>query len=352
MPRPLRIINSCAPVRICDIGGWTDTWFAKYGSVLNLSVYPFVHVQLFVYPPEAGKPDITVFAENYNERFQLEAGKVPLAGEHALLKAAISYMGLPADMAVELHIYSEMPPGASTGTSASVSIALIGALDLLRPERMTPYEIACAAHGVETKMLGLQCGVQDQLASAYGGINLIEITDYPRAAVSPVRVSDGVWWELERRLMLVYLGSAHVSSDVHRQVIANFEQSGADDPRLAGLRRAAHRAKNALLRGDFGAFAEAMKVNTELQKQMHEDIFGDKARTVVETAVRCGALGYKLNGAGGNGGSITLLFGESSHEKRLFQDALSAVLPDARIIPVALSRFGLQTWEVASEQAR
>ena len=37
--RPDRIINSVAPMRICDNGGWTDTWFARYGKVFNIAVY-------------------------------------------------------------------------------------------------------------------------------------------------------------------------------------------------------------------------------------------------------------------------------------------------------------------------
>ena len=50
--RPLRVINSVAPIRICDNGGWTDTWFADYGKVFNIGVYPYVEVQVEVYPRE------------------------------------------------------------------------------------------------------------------------------------------------------------------------------------------------------------------------------------------------------------------------------------------------------------
>ena len=44
--KPLRIINSVAPIRICDNGGWTDTWFAGYGSIFNIGVYPYAEVQI------------------------------------------------------------------------------------------------------------------------------------------------------------------------------------------------------------------------------------------------------------------------------------------------------------------
>jgi D-glycero-alpha-D-manno-heptose-7-phosphate kinase len=72
---------------------------------------------------------------------------------------------------------------------------------------------------VETERLGLQSGIQDQLCSAYGGINFIEMQNYPYASVSQITVSNPIWWELERRLVLIYLGNSHDSSQVHEMVI-------------------------------------------------------------------------------------------------------------------------------------
>ena len=48
--QPLRIINSVAPIRICDNGGWTDTWFAEHGKIFNIGVYPYAEVQIEVFP--------------------------------------------------------------------------------------------------------------------------------------------------------------------------------------------------------------------------------------------------------------------------------------------------------------
>ena len=81
------------------------------------------------------------------------------------------------------------------------TVAMLGALDLLTPGKRTPHEIALLAHRVETEKLGLQCGIQDQLCSAYGGICFIEMFQYPLASVSQILVSNNIWWELERRLV-------------------------------------------------------------------------------------------------------------------------------------------------------
>ena len=117
-------------------------------------------------------------------------------------------MHVPQDLTFEVSIYSEAPSGASTGTSASITVALVGALDCLTPGRMTSHEAAYAAQKIETEMLHLQCGIQDQLCAAYGGINYIDMFDYPYASVSQIVVPNTIWWELERRLSLVYLASA------------------------------------------------------------------------------------------------------------------------------------------------
>ena len=64
-------------------------------------------------------------------------------------------------------------------------------------------------------MLGVESGIQDQLSAAFGGINYIEIDRYPDATVRSLPV----WDELGSLLTLVFLGRAHDSSSVHRQVI-------------------------------------------------------------------------------------------------------------------------------------
>ena len=66
---PVRIVNAVAPIRICDNGGWTDTWFAEYGKIFNIGVYPYAEVQIEVYPYEGLGERIVIHAENYGERF-------------------------------------------------------------------------------------------------------------------------------------------------------------------------------------------------------------------------------------------------------------------------------------------
>jgi D-glycero-alpha-D-manno-heptose-7-phosphate kinase len=341
--RPVAVVNSVAPIRICDNGCWTDTWFAGHGQVFNVAVHPCAEVQVTVRRGGDPADRVVLHPENFGGPYAVRHESAPW-GPHPLLEAALAYMKVPRDLRLEVSIHSEAPAGAGTGTSAAVTVALVGALDALTPGRLTPHEVAAAAQRVETEMLHRQCGIQDQLASAYGGINYIEMFVYPHASVSPVLVPDPVWWELERRLVLVYLGKSHDSSALHEAVIRSLESAGPDSPAIVELRRTAPRSRDALSAGDFEALGRAMTESTEAQGRLHPALVGTEACRVIEIARAHDALGWKVNGAGGEGGSLTLLCGESSSRKRSLVREIEQDSPHFRSVPVHLSRHGLRVW--------
>lgn len=345
MESPLRRIRSAAPIRVCDNGGWTDTWFAEHGAIFNIAVSPACEVQVDVFERSPGEPQVELHAENYGERYEVDP-KATSWDRHPLLEAAIQRMGVPENLRAKVSLFSEAPAGASTGTSAAVTVALLGALDALTPGTMSPHQVARTAWSVETEMLGQQCGIQDQLASALGGINYIEMFQYPNAEVSQLRIPDPYWWELDRRLVLIFLGKSHQSSEVHRQVIRRLEEEGAGAPALGKLRSTAPESRDAVYAGDWGALGAAMSRNTEYQRELHPELVSSEAERIWRIAESHGALGWKVNGAGGDGGSVTLLCGPDAAEKRTLIREIEAENPRWRSIRIGLSRTGLRVWEV------
>lgn len=342
-PVPLRIVNATAPIRICDVGGWTDTWFSGHGNVFNIAVRPNVEIQVKVHDKGALENAVVLDTEDSDARFAFEVGALP--GRSPLIEAAVADIGLRGDVAVEISISSRAAAGSSTGTSAATAVALIGALDLLRGGRMTPVRVAYAAHRVEVERLGLQSGIQDQLCAVHGGINYMTIPSYPRASVRGIRVPNSVAWELEGRLLLVFLGHAHVSSDMHDLVVERLTRSGEGPSLLGKLRVCAEAARDAVYAADFGALGRAMIENTEAQDALHPGIISKQARAVIEEAAAHGALGWKVNGAGGEGGSITLLTGPDVSSRRALVQALRQMDETLEVIPTSLSRHGLRVWE-------
>jgi D-glycero-alpha-D-manno-heptose-7-phosphate kinase len=339
------IIKCTAPIRICDLGGWTDTWFAGTGKVLNLAVFPSVEVTVVTRPKKARQPQITIYAENYHDVYDLDASST-LWTKHPLIEAGFKLFELPEKVHLDVTIFSEAPAGAATGTSAAVSVAILGALDLIGSRSLTSYELGRKAHYIESEMLRLQSGIQDQLCAAYGGINFIEMTKYPEASVSPVHLTDEMSWELESRLLLIYLGKPHSSSAVHETVIKRLEQSPKFRRYLQPLRDAAVAGKQALLRADLSAFGEAMIENTAAQKKLHPDLIGERAVKVINLATSFGVAGYKVNGAGGAGGSVTLLLKAGARDKHRFISEIEKAHPDFRNIPVRLAPQGLRRWKL------
>jgi D-glycero-alpha-D-manno-heptose-7-phosphate kinase len=342
--KPLRVINSVAPIRVCDNGGWTDTWFAESGNIFNIGVYPYVEVQIEVYPFSHQAERIIIYAENYGQRYVMDT-ETDGWSHHPLLEATIELMQVPDDLAFQVTIFSEAPAGASTGTSAAVTVAMVGALDYLTPGRMTPHEVAYTAHAVETQMLKRQSGIQDQLCSAYGGVNYIDMHQYPHATVSQIQVPNAVWWELERRLCLVYLGKSHDSSQVHEKVIRELEDAGPNCEQLEALRATARQSRDAMYAGDLCALGRAMTNNTEAQGRLNPALVSADARRVIEIAREYDAIGWKVNGAGGDGGSVTLLCSALSHAQRAMIREIEKDNALFKHIPTYLSRYGLRIWE-------
>ena len=324
------MIEAWAPVRICDNGGWTDTWFGAPGRVLNVAVSPGVHVCVAATTAtDAVILDVRAFGDRY--RVVPGAARVP---RHLLLEAAIDAFPPPGDHGVEITVACGVPPGCGTGTSASVAVALVGALAGLHAQPISPSELAYAAHRLEVEVLGAETGIQDQLSAAFGGINYLEINSYPHATVQPLPP----WEELSAGLSLVFLGRPHDSSAIHRRVIEEAKHTGA--AAFGRLRLAADAARDAVIAQDLESFGRAMIANTEAQMLLHPGLVGTDARRVID-AVAADALGWKVNGAGGDGGSLTLLSAEPE-AKRHLEQRVTALDARYQVLPVQISSAGLE----------
>jgi D-glycero-alpha-D-manno-heptose-7-phosphate kinase len=334
------VITASAPVRMCDCGGWTDTWFAGHGRVFHMAIEPRVHVRVEASARRESAAPAVIHADNYGDAYGFVPGRRPW-GPHPLIEAAIESVGVPDDLCIDLSVHSDMPPGASTGTSGAVVVAIVGALQSLQGIKVDPGTVARAAHAVETERLGQQSGVQDQWAAACGGINDVEISRYPNATVTRIAVPDGWRDTLESQLLLVYLGRSHSSSAVHEAVIHDVLDAGPARAVLDDLRAAAADARDAVMACDLTALGGAMRDNTAAQRRLHPSLVGPDAERVIIVAREHGALGWKVNGAGGEGGSVTVLCDPHRGTRIRIEAAVDGQCPSCRVIPIRLASTGL-----------
>jgi D-glycero-alpha-D-manno-heptose-7-phosphate kinase len=372
---------------VCDVGGWTDTWFGSPGQVCSIAVSPGVQVlaELVHQPGPEGDgaglvhlvaPDL---GEDYrfgpatapvspaptpsggagaaagaaaaaaadanadvdanadegvdaeaNEDVSAWDGYVPVRQpllEHAVAEVLTRHPLAPGE-AVRVTITSAVPVGASLGTSAAVLVALLAALDGLlgghglpagspdAPDPVDRPDLARRAHAVETGRAGREAGVQDHWAAALGHAQHLVVDTYPSVRARRLALADHVAGELAERLVTVVFGP-HDSSAVHGEVVhALLSCDGAahDRVRQATRRLAALAAEaaGALERGDVDAWAAVLTRSTDVQAELHPGLVGPAHQAAIEVAASLGAAGWKVNGAGGSGGSLTVVAGRSS----------------------------------------
>ncbi len=320
-----------APVRTADIGGWTDTWFAGVGAVCNVAIDHRAQVTV-VHDPDSS-PMVDLALAITGERYSFRPGEAP--GRHSIIENAISE-AMPKG-SVTIAIDNSIEPGSGLGTSAAVMVALVAGLLACDGHEFDPADIASRAHRYETST-GKQSGVQDHWASAWGGISLLTV-DYPAVVRTPVAIADTTAAELARRLHTVYLGSPHASSALHDEVIARLEAERA--PCLDDMRTAAMAAAAALADGDLDAYGAALSAHHEAVRTMHPGLIGRDANELVDLAGSFGACGWKVNGAGGEGGSMVVLGPADTDDNAILRAAITAH-GEWRVIQAALGAAGVR----------
>ena len=131
---PSRVVRASAPLRINDIGGWTDTWFSGEGKVLNLAISPPVQVEIKAYPNEKKrKKRVLVRALDYGDSFWMDPDE-PDYAIHSYLQGAIHSLRILKRYELDVCVSARFPAASSVGTSASVCVALIGAIAALSPQ--------------------------------------------------------------------------------------------------------------------------------------------------------------------------------------------------------------------------
>jgi len=329
----MKIIYSRAPVRVCDIGGWTDTWFYNHGAVFNFCVDLYSYIRLV----ENNTNSINIISENLdlNEKIR-DYRKIEYNGTLDLLKAAIKRMEINSGL--DVYARSDAPPGCGTGTSASIAVALIGALSKYSDQYMNPYQIAELAHKLETEELDLESGVQDQYAAAFGGFNFMEI-NYPNVKISNIEVNKKRIFELESQMILVYFGSRS-SSEMHLQVIENYKEGKESTINaFEVLKKSANEMIKAINSEDIHEIGDIINQNWKAQKALHPMMTPLIIQKTEKIAFQKGAICFKCNGAGGGGSAIILA------EKGKEFDLKKALIKENLILlPCKLNLNGLEVY--------
>jgi D-glycero-alpha-D-manno-heptose-7-phosphate kinase len=161
--------------------------------------------------------------------------------------------------------------------------------------------IASLAYKLEETVAGVPCGSQDQLAAAYGGVNVWYWQDRPGQShyKRKVAVKKKYHKELERRLVLAYCGKPHVSKDINGRWIQQF-LSGKNRAVWQEIIDQTRRFTEALANRNYHQAALHMNRETALRREMTPDVLDNVGVRLVENALQNGC-GARFTGAGGGG---------------------------------------------------
>ena len=181
-------------------------------------------------------------------------------------------------------------------------VAIVGAFAEFYNLPFGEYEIAKIAYDIERVDLGQAGGKQDQYAATFGGVNFMEFKKDNTVLVNPLRVKDKFLNELEFNLLLYYTDTSRFSSDIIEEQADNVKQKKSKSiEAMHQLKKQSKRMKEAILRGELDKIGEILDFGWQQKKQMAAGISNPAIDGIYEAAIKAGATGGKISGAGGGG---------------------------------------------------
>jgi D-glycero-alpha-D-manno-heptose-7-phosphate kinase len=300
------IIRSKAPLRLGLAGGGTDvTPYSDIygGAVLNATISMYAYATI-----EPAAPGYGIVIDSVDKNVTLrypDTIELPITGELDLIKGAYNkvvqlYTGKPVSFKITTWV--DAPAGSGLGSSSTLLIAVLGAFTEWLKLPLGEYDIARLAYEIERVDLGMAGGKQDQYAATFGGVNFMEFYENGKVIVNPLRIKDSVLNELSNNLILFYTETSRISSEIIlRQQKRVNEGSNDSVEAMHEIKHLAVLMKEAILRGEIDRMGELLNLSWVYKKQMADGITNPHIDQIYEKAVKAGATGGKISGAGGGG---------------------------------------------------
>lgn len=243
---------------------------------------------------------------------------------------------------VHIQIESASPPRSALGGSSAAAVAIISAVYKAMDKPIIPGQIAWLAHYIEAGVAGVPCGMQDQLAAAFGGVNQWFWKmgrSSPEFEQMPVFEYEDDINLFNLNILIAYCGIPHVSKDINKQWIDSFicGETRSVFKKIVDL---THQFSRAVKNQNFRQAADLMNQETKLRLGMTPDVLDNTGKKLFEKAMSCDC-GARFTGAGG-GGCLWAIGEAQDIEtlKPLWQDILSHV-ETAKVLDTKIENKGI-----------
>ena len=305
------MIISKTPLRISLGGGGTDlpSYYLNHeGFLIAAAIDKYIYILI-------NKTFDKKFFIKYSE---LERVSAPNEIKHPIVREAIKLLDLQSEP-IEICSVADIPAGTGLGSSSAFTVGLLKALHAYKGDIVSIRTLAEEACQIEIDILGERIGKQDQYIAAYGGLTTMEFRKDGYIWVDPLKISKETLYNLEDGISLYYTGYTHSASEILSEQDSKTKDSNNDMVQnLNYVKKLGYQSKDAFEAGDLLKFAEIMNTHWRYKKQRSSKMSNPFIDEMYEYALKNGALGGKLIGAGGGG---LLLF--YTTDKVRLRDAMS-----------------------------
>ena len=339
------IIRSKAPLRLGLAGGGTDVspYSDLYGgAILNITIGMYAYATI---KPLTGKK-IRIKAMDRLEEVVVDSNKkLEINGKLDLAKGV--YNRIVKDyvkkaLAFELTTFVDAPPGSGLGSSSTLVVAIVGAFVEWLKLPLGEYDIAQLAYKIEREDLGMHGGKQDQYAATFGGVNYMEFYAGDKVIVNPLRVKETTLHELENNLVLFFTETSRLSSEIIKKQSDNVKKKNTKSiEAMHSLKEQSVKMKEAILRGDVDKVGEILHYGWEHKKAMADGISNPMIENIYNAAIKAGATGGKVSGAGGGG---FMIFYAPYNSKFKVIETLNSI--GGKVMRYNFAPQGLTTWTI------
>jgi len=286
------MIITKTPFRVSFAGGGSDLrdFYLKngYGSVVSTAIDKYMYIMIHPYFHNMIRIKYSK-TEDVNEINEIQ---------HPLVRECLKLLKI--EKGIEIASIADVPAGTGLGSSSSFTVCLLHALYTYKGKFITKEKLAKEACKIEIDILKEPIGKQDQYAASYGGLNYIRFNQDETVFIEPILCNSEVKRHLERNLLMFYVGNERKSGQILSEQKENMSQTEKYEI-VKKMVKLAEEMKDSLNKGNVKNFGEILHKGWLLKKRLANNISNPVLDEYYEKALKAGATGGKLLGAGGGG---------------------------------------------------
>ena len=288
------MIITKTPLRISFFSGGSDlpSFFTKEkGAALSVTIDKYIYV-IKHDTPHLGIKVMYDTIEEYPDVEEMQ---------HSITREALKYFSKTKELTIA-SIADILAKGSGLGSSSAFTVGLVNLLTRSKKDEsfISREYLAQTAYMIERELCGYPVGKQDQYAAAYGGMNLFEFFEDDTVEVKPLTYGTHMWEDLEERLLLVYSGRGRDANSILQKQSKAMNDS-AKFNLVKASRDKAYIGAEYLKKGKLNDFGNLLHEAWLDKKSVESSITNEYFDSVYEKALKSGAIGGKLLGAGGGG---------------------------------------------------